>query len=156
MSHKHGDPLRFAFVGSTGNTSKAMSLFVPGSNTPYVPLPTDYFYLTSFVATNGLATSTTGTDNNEIDIVSSTGITFAQVAASTLIAACACYASIVWDEWNSEAFSPPQGVVPSVISDPTTSTQIWKVTGTGFVVHAPGFIQAWQQTSVPGNPIPSL
>jgi hypothetical protein len=149
----HGDPIRFAFVGSTGATSKAMLCFLPGSNTPYTPQPTDFFYLTSLVANEDVGSAASGS----VVVVSSTGISYAQVAASTLLAIMGLgggSADSFWHEGASEAFGPPQGVVPSVVADPSSSTYNLFVSGTGFVVHSPGYTQPWQKTAVAGGEIP--
>jgi len=128
---QHGDPIRFGFVGSTGSTSVPLGTFVPGSNTPYVPLSTDWFYLTS------LNVFTLGTYG--VVIVSSTGMTYAQLTSSTLLLPFNSQIDLgFWHSDGSEAVCGPQGVVPSVLTAPYDSTAINTIGGTGFVVHGPG------------------
>jgi hypothetical protein len=88
-------------------------------------------------------------------VVSSTGITNAQLSSSTLLLSFSgATAASFWHEELSEALSPPQGIVPSVLG--SSSTAVQAISGTGFVVHSPGYTQPWQITNVPGQQIPAL
>lgn len=138
---KHGDPLRFAFVGSTGSTSVPLGVFIPGSNTPYIPSPTDFFYLESLIAWSP--------DNATMSVVSATGITFAQITSSTILLSFNPGLGF-WEDVSSEALSGPQGVVPSVIA--SISTAMCLVGGTGHVVHSPGTSRpSWMAPALPDN-----
>ena len=133
----NGQPLRFAYVGTAGSTSQPFSVFLPGSNNSYTPLSTDFFYLTSMTVTSGYS----------VAICSSTGITAAQITASTLLLALYPGTGIgFWHEEGSEAVAPPQGIVPSII-DTLDSTNVLVAAGTGYVIHSPGTsVPSWMAT----------
>ena len=135
----HGDPIRYAFYGSTGSTSQSIQLFVPGSNSTYSLLPTDFLYLDSF---NGSAISATGTAlaNGFIGALLSAPAGQSTILQSTLMLPFGT-AGTDWHSGHSEGMSGPQGVLPSVLGNPISangSTANLAVAGTGFVVHAPG------------------
>jgi hypothetical protein len=142
MGHPTGDPIRWAFYGSTGSTSQAISLFYPGTNSTYTLLATDFVYFTSFMecVLGNNVTAANGTGGWAL-LSLAAGATSTSFAASTLLmtGGSAATSAHLWAAADmSEAISGPQGVLPSILASPTNSTIFYAVVGTGFVVHSPG------------------
>lgn len=118
----NGDPIRIGLVATPGATSVSIGLYLPGTNTLYAMLPTDFLFITSLRCTA----------NGEVDLLSAAAGASA-VSASTLLAS--FQSTGYWKEVGSEALSGPQGVLPSVFT-PVNTTAV-ALSGTGFVQHAP-------------------
>jgi hypothetical protein len=151
MNH-HGIPVRLGFVGSTGSTSVAISLIIPGSaNTPYNFLPTDTLYITSLVG--GTATSTGGAVTNSVNgqlLAAAAGASTA--FSSTLLFSWGLVGSFT--DVGSEALACPQGVIPSILQNQIVSTSglgnTLFLSGCGFVVNAPAVTRpAFMNAQVP-------
>ena len=152
----NGQPVRWNFLGSTGSTSQSINIYLPGSNTLYNFQANDWMYFTSFEESviSGVVTAPW------YILSAPAGQTTITASTVLLTGGCAADGAHYWtDSSNSEAISGPQGILPSILFTSSTGTALFTcVTGTGYIVHGPGYQtpntqvnagQAW-------NPLPTF
>jgi len=130
-----GDPVRFAFVGSTGSTSKALQFF-NYDGVPYVIGPQDYFI---FVSLNISATSAV----EAVILNDMAGASTVFTSTLLLSFGASDTTTAIWHDEATQAMASSPGLTPSVLCVADSSTIPLYVSGTGFVQHLPGFSRPW-------------
>jgi len=142
---RQGDPVRLCFYGSTGSTSKSLSLFSPGTAATYYFQSTDYLVMTSMSITCSQETNPSA-ESYMLNLPA--GATQSAVNSSTvMLTATHSGPGQFWNDALSDAMGGSQGIIPSILANPTDSTQILAWCGTGYVIHSPGTsVPSWMAT----------